>query len=395
MFRLTSVLSALSISLAWDPHNMFPTPPMGWANWNQFGCNYNDSVIRQMADSIVSSGMVDVGYKTIIIQECITKTGHRDAMGRPMPDPEKFPHGMSDLVSYIHSKGLLAGIYTDVGSQTCAGYEGSFNYEEIDALTYAEWGIDLIEEDACHKPDNYSYEQLYTRMHRAIENAHNKTGHKIAFYMCVWGSDNVYQWGPSIGTIWRTTLDICPPGHATWSRMIRNFIGDTQYPNSTQIGAWQDPDMLIVGMDGLSPTEWKTHFSMWAMAAAPLWSAVDIRNLTQTVLDIYTNKEVVAVDQDALGKMALAANTTEFSGTTPGAVWFKTCSSGIAVLLINFHDDVKKITFSDISKLFPSGSIIQGRDLWKHSDIGEIKNDKIEVELHSHDSLMLLLTIGE
>ena len=127
-------------------------------------------------------------------------SGHRDANGVPQPDPQKFPHGMKDLVDYIHSKNLRAGIYTDVGPQTCAGYEGSYNHDAIDALTYAQWGIDFIEEYACPKPPDHEYPELYMRMHNAILDSHNKTGHPMMLYMCVWGSENVYEWGPSHGT---------------------------------------------------------------------------------------------------------------------------------------------------------------------------------------------------
>ena len=170
--------------------------------------------------------------------------GHRAPDGTPQPDPKKFPYGIKGLCDYIHSKGLYCGIYTDVGPKTCAGWEGSYDHEEIDAKTYAEWGIDFVEEDSCHHGDikpYIPYSTLYARMRDAL----NKTGRPIVFYMCVQGQEGVQSWGPSTGNLWRTTGDICGPGHATWGGVIRNFYGDTRFPNSTQIGAWQDPDMLV------------------------------------------------------------------------------------------------------------------------------------------------------
>eukprot|EP01065_Artemidia_motanka_P034929 TRINITY_DN42911_c0_g1_i1.p1 TRINITY_DN42911_c0_g1~~TRINITY_DN42911_c0_g1_i1.p1 ORF type:complete len:496 (+),score=137.97 TRINITY_DN42911_c0_g1_i1:63-1490(+) len=303
---MRSAAAALLLSAgtaAWDPFNLAPTPPMGWANWNGFGCNYTADTIKRTADKMVASGMRDAGYDIIIIQECITRAGHRDSKGVPQPDPEKFPDGIKGLVDYIHSKGMRAGIYTDVGPETCAGYEGSYGHEDIDALTYAQWGIDFVEEDACHKPAGHLYKDLYWRMHNAILSAHNQTGHPMMFYMCVWGSENVYEWGPSHGTLWRTTEDICAPGHASWDRMLGNFRGDTRFPNATQIGAWQDPDMLVVGMSGLTEEEWRSHFSLWAMAAAPLWAGVDLDTIPPAALQILLNREVIAVDQDARGVM--------------------------------------------------------------------------------------------
>ena len=279
-----------------------------------------------------STGMRDAGYNIIIIQECITKTGHRDANGVPQPDPVKFPHGMKNLVDYIHSKGLKAGIYTDVGPRTCAGYEGSYGHEQIDALTYAQWGIDFIEEDACNKPAGHLYKDLYARMRDAIVDAHKQTGHPMMFYMCVWGSERVYEWGPSHGTLWRTTGDICPPGHASWNRMLGNFRGDTRFPNATAPGGWQDPDMLVVGMSGLTPLEWRTHFSLWAMAAAPLWAGIDVSNLPPGALQVFTNHEVIAVDQDPIGQMAtmLPPPKSAITGASP-AISTRTERGGVSV----------------------------------------------------------------
>jgi len=304
-------------------------PPMGFANWNGFGCHYDDATFRQQADFLNSSGLAAAGYRTMIIQECITVAGHRDPGGVPQPDPVKFPHGIKGLCDYIHSKGLLCGIYTDVGPKTCAGYEGSYNHEAIDAQTYASWGIDFVEEDSCHHGDiqpYIPYHTLYGRMRDAL----NATGRRITFYACVQGQEDVYQWGPTTANLWRTTGDICGPGHASWGGMIRNFYGNAKWPNATMPGAWQDADMLVVGMAGLTVDEWKTHFSLWAVSANPLWAGIDLTKANQSAIDIFLNKEVIAVDQDPLGEMAACRSGSCSGGPPPEHPAVALCSCSAA-----------------------------------------------------------------
>eukprot|EP01083_Nonionella_stella_P307236 1079124_1 len=366
------------------------TPPMGWANWNTFGCNYNDTTIRQVrqqAKALVDLGLRDVGYDVLIIQECIVKAGARNASGVLQPDPVKFPYGIPNLVDYIHSLGLKAGIYTDVGPITCAGYEGSFNYEIIDAKTFAIWGIDFIEEDRCAQPMEYSYEELYTRMHNAIE----LSGRDMIFYMCVLGDDNVASWGQNIGHLWRTTGDICAPGDASFERMLRNFYGNSKYPGLSGPSHWQDPDMLIVGMDPLSETEWITHFSLWAVSAAPLWIGIDLTRVTDNVLMILNNTEVVAVDQDVLGNAAIKVDQTSSQYNLNGEVHWKILQpkgeiSANAVLLFNPLDVTANNIGLEFSEISMNGAC-KVRDLWKHEDLGTMTN--ISFNIPSHGIVLL------
>jgi len=408
----TLVVGAITGCDAWDPWGMAPTPPMGWANWNGFACNYDDSTIRAQADALVSTGMRDVGYNVVIIQECITKAGSRDkTTGAPQPDPVKFPHGMKSLVDYIHTKGLRAGIYTDVGPLTCAGYEGSFGHEEIDALTYAQWGIDFIEDDACNLPEYHTYPELYARMRDGIIKAHVATGHPMMLYMCSSSSvsqENVHEWGPVTGTLWRTTGDIASPGVGSWERMMSNFKGDTRFPNATSPGAWQDPDMLIVGMLGVSPREWAAHFSMWAMAAAPLWAGVDLTTLQPGALEVFMNSEVIAVDQDKRGVMALPLQDRGFSvegagKSIPVQVWHKAltrpehCTQAPIVLLVLnteslTNSGVVRIDLSVVPGLDTQLPGLSVRDLWLHKDVTDrVLSDKTLVipSLPPHGVTML------
>lgn len=198
---------------------------------------------------------------------------------------------------------------TDVGPETCAGYEGSYNHEVVDAQTYASWGVDFVEEDSCHHGDikpYIPYQVLYGRMRDAL----NATGRPVTFYMCVQGQEEVHRWGAATGNLWRTTGDICGPGHATWRGVMNNFYGNARWPNASSPGAWQDPDMLVVGMpidgkmDNHTLVQWRTHFSLWAMAAAPLWIGIDMTKMPESALAVFSNAAVIAVDQDPLGRMA-------------------------------------------------------------------------------------------
>jgi hypothetical protein len=307
------LLLLLACSVAALDNGRALLPPMGFANWNGFQCNYNDSTFRVQADALDSLGLAKAGFRTMIIQECITAAGHRDARGVLQPDPARFPHGVKGLCDYIHSKGLECGIYTDVGPRTCAGYEGSYGHEDLDAQTFASWGVDFVEEDSCNHQDikPYTpYSTLYGRMRDAL----NKTGRPMTFYMCVQGQEDVFKWGRRTGNLWRTTMDICAPNHATWGKMLQNFYGNAHYPNVTAPGALQDPDMLIVGMpiDGQlnnhTRVQWRSHLSLWAMSAAPLWIGVDMTRLPPGALEVLTNSGVLAVDQDPLGHAAVCVS---------------------------------------------------------------------------------------
>jgi len=391
------------IAIALD-NGLALTPPMGFANWNGFGCNYDDATIRGIADALVSTGMKDVGYNIIIIQECITPAGHRDANGVPQPDPKKFPYGMKNLVDYIHSKGLKAGIYTDVGPYTCAKYEGSYNHEKVDADTYASWGIDFVEEDACNKPSEYTYQQLYGRMRDAL----NSTGRPIIFYACVWGQEQVWTWGTPTANLWRTTGDICPPGQASWQGVVNNFYGNALHPAVSGPGHWQDPDMLVVGMPGLTVVEYQTHFSLWAISAAPLWAGIDIRTMSSEVKNIFLNTEVIMVDQDPLGFAGQKIPSTwQFHNVNPilytktvlpqpelaGEVWAKKLSTkdavAYAVVLFNpddTHTSNITVSFKDLG-MDPSKSVVV-RDLWKHVEV-PTSNFSFSEVVAAHGSVMI------
>lgn len=276
------------------------TPPMGWNTWNKFACEVNEQLIREAADALVRTGMRDAGYQYIVIDDCWH--GERDSLGFIHEDPKRFPSGMKALADYIHSKGLKFGIYSDAGWKTCGGRPGSRGHEFQDARTYAGWGVDYLKYDWC-STEGLSARGAYLTMRDALYAA----GRPIVFSLCEWGGNKPWEWGAPIGHLWRTTGDIypcwnCEEDHGDWSswgvlRILDMQDGLRQYAGP---GHWNDPDMMEVG-NGLTTAEDRAHFSLWCMLAAPLMAGNDIMNMTPTTHDILTNRDAIAIDQDALG----------------------------------------------------------------------------------------------
>lgn len=363
--------------------NLASTPPMGWASWNYYFCDYTEQTIREQADALVSTGLRDLGYRYVIIQECIAPA--RDDHGRIVPDLNRFPHGITALVDYIHARGLKAGIYTDVGPFTCFSktrYQGSYNHEDQDARTFSDWGIDLIEVDFCNKPVEHSGKELYTRMADAIR----KTGRPMLFYVCSWGEENPWEWAPGMAQLWRTTGDISyEPGRVKWESVVRNFELNAQHSGFTAPNSWNDPDMLEVGNQGLTAEEARSHFSMWAISAAPLWLGTDLTHIDPGAQAILTNPEIIAIDQDSLG--AGVHRIGEQAGVEVWAKPLERWSGAVqAVFLLNrtASKAMLRLKWQDLG-LLPRVAV---RDLWAHNDLGTFENG-YTTELRAHASLLL------
>ena len=266
------------------------TPQMGWNSWNKFACNISEKLIRETIDELNSSGLIEAGYNYINIDDCWQSS--RSENGTIIPDPINFPNGIKPLVDYAHSKGLKFGIYSDAGEYTCENRPGSLGYEEIDAKTYAEWGVDYLKYDNCNNKDIHS-KIRYIAMRDALK----KTGKNIFFSICNWGLDDVVEWGKYVGNSWRTTKDI----KDNWKSMIRIIDINNKWYKYAGPGGWNDPDMLEVGNGGMTIDEYKTHFGLWALSKAPLLIGCDILNMTKEIKDILTNPEVIAINQDSLG----------------------------------------------------------------------------------------------
>jgi alpha-galactosidase len=274
------------------------TPPMGWNSWNKFACNVSEQLIRQQADAMAASGMKAAGYQYIVIDDCWQKS--RDAEGNIVADPERFPSGIQALADYVHSKGLKFGLYSDAGSLTCGGRPGSAGREFQDARQYAKWGVDYLKYDWCHTGPRNA-EAAYTIMAKALR----ESGRDIVLSICEWGNNQPERWAQPVGHLWRTTGDIYDAweGEKEWSHGMTNIL-DMQVERFAHAGpnGWNDPDMLEVGNGGMTTTEYESHFSLWAMLAAPLIAGNDLSKMDADTVRILTNKDVIAVDQDPLGK---------------------------------------------------------------------------------------------
>jgi alpha-galactosidase len=360
---------------------------MGWNSWNHFAEKVTDGDVRAAADAMVSSGMRDAGYVYVNIDD--TWEGQRDAQGFIHPN-KKFPD-MKALADYVHSKGLKFGVYSSPGPKTCGGYEGSYGHEEQDAQTYAKWGVDYLKYDLCSYDDIMRaqshgdpqvawkmMQQAYGKMHQALL----KTHRPIVYGLCQYGMDAVWSWAPSVGgNLWRTSGDI----QDSWTRMT--MIGFEQAGLSKYAGPghWNDPDMLEVGNGHMTENEYRVHMSLWAMLAAPLMAGNDLSKMDGATKSILLNKEVIAVDQDKLGKQG--DRVTE---TGPFEVWMKPLANGEkAVALFNRgnSDNAMRFSLGEVGLAHP----VHARDLWAHKDLGLIHNSYATV-VPSHGVVLLRLT---
>ena len=393
---LLIVLFCSSIADAQKFENLALTPPMGWNSWNGFGCNVSEKLIRETADAMVLSGMKDAGYQYVIIDDCWH--GTRDAQGFIQPNAEHFPSGMKALGDYIHSKGLKFGIYSDVGAKTCGGKPGSRGYEYQDALVYASWGVDYLKYDWCNS-EGLNPIGAYTTMRDALY----ATRHPIIFSICEWGDNKPWDWAKPIGHLWRTTGDIthcwdCEENHGTWSSWGIMRILDKQKGLRVHAkpGHWNDPDMLEVG-NGMTVSEDRAHFSLWAMLAASLIAGNDLREMSKETREILTNKEIIAVNQDALGIQAFPAISEDGL-----EVWAKPLSNGDwAICFLNRRASAKNVSFNwkenfikdDFAqKQFDAKKeTYKIRDLWAKKDLGTTDSAFKKV-VQSHDVIVLRLT---
>ena len=363
-------------SLAQDA-TLAATPPMGWNSWNHFACAVTADDVRAAADAIASNGMEKAGYTYVNIDDCWQ--GKRDSEGK-IQGNEKFPD-MKGLVDYIHSKGLKAGIYSSPGPKTCAGYEGSYKHEELDAQQYAAWGFDYLKYDWCSASMVYKMDQMqevYTKMHQALA----ATGRPIVYSLCQYGLFRVWSWGPSVGgNLWRTTGDI----QANYDRMSVIGFAQNGLEKFAGPGHWNDPDMLEVGNGRMNYNENLTHMSLWCLLAAPLIAGNDLSKMTPYTLGILTNPEVIAVDQDAKG---VQGHRVAEEG--PFEVWMKPLADGsIAVGLFNRGEsqDPMTLNFGDLGL---TGSVSL-RDLWNHKDLGSF-TDHFTVQVPRHGVVLLKAT---
>lgn len=357
---------------------------MGWNSWNKFHCDVSEQLIRETADAVVSTGLKDAGYQYVVIDDCWQVS--RDENGNIVPDPKRFASGMKALADYVHSKGLKFGLYSDAGTGTCQNRPGSRGYEYQDARQYAAWGVDYLKYDWCNHSTQDSAAS-YSLMSDALR----KSGRPIVFSLCEWGSTKPWLWAKDVGNLWRTTGDIIDKwdGHEKWGglgvvQIIDLMDGLQVYAGP---GHWNDPDMLEVGNGGMSDAEYRAHFSMWAIFAAPLMAGNDIRNMNAATREILTNREVIAVNQDPLGR---AGERVSKNGDVE--VWSRQLADGgRAVALLNRGAAGKTISVSFPAIGYPEHFSANVRDLWAHKDL-EKTTGSFSASVPSHGVVMVKIT---
>jgi alpha-galactosidase len=335
------------------------TPPMGWNSWNKYGCEIDEQLIRRQADALIASGMKQAGYRYLVIDDCWQVD--RDASGNILADPQRFPGGIAALAAYIHAKGLQFGIYSDAGDRTCQKRPGSRGHEYQDAAQYAAWGVDYLKFDWCHA-ESLDARSAYETMSDALR----ATGRPIVFSICEWGIHKPWLWAASVGgNLWRTSPDISD----LWVGKARNVdlfgvldILDLQAGLEVYAGPghWNDPDMLEVGNGGMTPDQYRAHFSLWAMLAAPLIAGNDLSTMNASTARILTNREVIAVDQDPLG---VAGRRAFKDGDAE--IWVRPLVGGSqAVVLLNRGDSPRPIRLTWEMLRLPAYLPLDTQDLW-------------------------------
>ncbi len=356
------------------------TPPMGWNSWNKFAGKIDDATVRAIADAMVTSGMRDAGYIYVNVDD--TWQGVRDAQGVLQPN-HKFPD-MKALADYVHSKGLKLGIYSSPGPRTCAGYPGSYGHEQIDAKTWAGWGIDYLKYDWCAARLVYKEKDLHP-VYQKMGDALAASGRPIVFSLCEYGMGEVEKWAPEVGgNLWRTTGDI----RDEWSSMIENVEKQVPAAPYAGPGRWNDPDMLEVGNGHMTDEEYRTHMSLWALAASPLLAGNDICTMSPETRAILMNREVIAVDQDTLGKQASPVKQGDLE------TWVKPLADGgAAVGVVNLGASPAAVTVR-AGDLGLSGTVKTARDLWAHKNVA-LNNGAYSATVPSHGVLLLRMTLSK
>lgn len=396
---LTTLLflsSAVAFAQTTDRSKLAPTPPMGWMSWNFFGEDINEENLKATADLMVSEGFLDAGYEYLFIDDCWQ--GGRDNRNNIIADPVKFPSGIKALADYVHSKGLKLGIYSDAAPLTCAGYTASLGFEEQDAKTFAEWDVDYLKYDYCGAPvDVETAKARYKKMADALTNS----GRDIALGVCEWGVRNPATWAGELGgSVWRTSYDVRDMWIDTLKKGglgIMDILEETvPVSKYARPGHWNDMDMLIVGLYGkgdassdlggvgCSDTEYQSQMSLWCMMASPLAMSNDLRSLNDETRRILLNKEVIAIDQDPLGKAAeRVVKTDDYQ------VFLRPLSGDrYAIAILNTSDKARNISVSFKDLSLPNRYKV--RDVWAHKDLGS--RTKWSGKVVSHETKVFVLS---
>lgn len=382
------------------------TAPMGWNSWNTFGENISDQLIRETADAMVEQGYRDAGYEYLVIDDCWSLR-ERDAEGKLVADPAKFPHGMKAVADYVHSKGLKFGMYSCAGIRTCAGYPSSYDHEFVDAQTFADWGVDFLKYDFCNFPDSADCKTRYATMSMALK----ATGRDILFSACNWGKEDPWSWMRSIGVqMYRSTGDI-QDNFISFTSILRS-----QIPNFCMSGnfCFNDIDMLTVGMYGrgnvafgnaCTDSDYRTQFALWALFSAPLMLGGDIRNMNDFCKQLVLNRNLIRINQDIEsrnpyqvfdGKAQYGAPDWWNNADHTALTFIKHMSDGeFAIGYFNLGEKAGEVsfTFADAGLPYGSGYGFELTDAFTGEKLG-VKRDYFNPVVPPHDCAVYLARIA-
>jgi len=383
--------------------NLAPTPPMGWNSWNPFGKNVSEQVIRETADAMVNSGLKDAGFNYLVIDDYWQ--GLRDTITGVLNfNPERFPSGIKALADYVHSKGLKFGIYSDAGTMTCGDQPGSYGYEEKDAKMFAEWGVDYLKYDYCYCNDygseNNDYREAIAR-YKAMGDALKATGRPIVYSICEWGPRSPWLWGKEVGGhLWRISYDVGdkwdePRNEHSQIGILTAIDAMTNLERFVVPSGWNDPDMLVIGLrnsgfikgGGCTDVEYRTQMSMWCMFSAPLLIGCDLSNMSEETKTILLNKDIIAIDQDPLGKQAFRVMRKDGL-----EAWKKPLTGGrIAIAFLNRNSKDGTVT-SALEELELDPKVkYQAYDVWKHGIVKQPEG-KLTADMKPHECQVFVLS---
>ncbi|CAI6336237.1 unnamed protein product [Periconia digitata] len=403
--------------------NVGRLPALGWNSWNRFGCDITESQFLTAAQKFVDLGLKDAGYEYVNIDDCWQVKDRRDDEGRMVPDPERFPDGISGTADKIHDMGLKIGIYSSAGDKTCQGYVASIRNEETDAATWAEWGVDYLKYDNCYIPgemkdecnycvpeltklengtcvdtkglcpSDYDYHKSNSaKRFTAMRDALAKQDRTILYSICEWGTANVQQWGNETGSSWRMSNDIDP----SWKRILDIWNQNSFQMHYVDFWGHPDADMLEVG-NGITLPQSRSHFAFWAAMKSPLLIGCDLEKAKPEEIEVMKNRHLLAFNQDpVVGKPAAPYKwgtnpQWTFNASFPAEFWSGASSNGTLVLMFNPHDDTrfKSSTFSEIPEL-AGGDAYEVLDVWSDKSLGCVR-EKLQADVEGFDTAAFLV----
>jgi len=339
-----------------DADGLALTPPMGWYPWNVFGEEpQNEKLIREIVDALVARGLKDAGYAYVGPDEGVCFSRGPD--GRLTTNLARYPSGLRGLGDHIHGRGLKYALYTDAGSRTCSGaMPGTKGREFEDMRAFADWRADYVKIDWCN-----SSGQDIVQTYSLLAKAQRAAGRPVVHSLCSWGDGYPWVWAGAVGHMWRTTSDICAPGRADWDRAIRIAFANDKLADFAGPGRWNDPDMMIVGMPGLTEARNRSLFSLWCMMAAPLMAGNDLRDMSPSTAGILTNLEAIGVDQDPLGVQGRVVWNDGNVSLWAGKPLFDG-SLAVLVLYLGKHRADRQISWEELG--LAAGDELYVRNIW-------------------------------